>query len=195
MNDTGRERARGHIELICGSMFSGKTEELIRRVKRAQIAKQRVQVFSHGLDTRYSNGQVASHGGARWEAIPVKTTEEILGQVDSQATVIAIDEAQFFDWKIAEAANLLASRGARVIVAGLDMDFRGEPFGPIPLLMAQAELVEKLSAICVICGDAATRTQRLIDGSPAKYDDPVILVGAAEVYEPRCRAHHEVPRG
>ncbi|MBI3536188.1 MAG: thymidine kinase [Chloroflexi bacterium] len=195
MDEVTRERSRGHIELICGSMFSGKTEELIRRVKRAQIAKQNVQVFSHGLDTRYGNGQVASHGGARWEAIPVKSAEDILGQIDARVTVVAIDEAQFFDWKIAEAANQLAQNGVRVIVAGLDMDFRGEPFGPMPLLMAQAESVDKLSAICVVCGDAATRTQRLINGKPAKYDDPIILVGASEVYEPRCRAHHQVPRG
>ncbi|MBI4786358.1 MAG: thymidine kinase [Chloroflexi bacterium] len=189
-----RERARGHIELICGSMFSGKTEELIRRLKRAEIAKQRVQVFSHNLDTRYGESKVASHSGANWSAIPVQQAEQILERLDPGATVVAIDEAQFFDWKIAEIANALAERGVRVIVAGLDMDFRGEPFGPMPLLMANAEHVDKLSAICVVCGAPASRTQRLIDGAPAKYDDPIILVGANEVYEARCRHCHQVPR-
>jgi thymidine kinase len=195
MNDAARERerARGHIELICGSMFSGKTEELIRRLKRAEIARQRVQVFSHSLDTRYGESKVASHNGVDWQAIPVQRAEQILERLDPEATVVAIDEAQFFDWKIAELANLLADRGVRVIVAGLDVDFRGEPFGPMPLLMAQAEHVDKLSAICVVCGAPASRTQRLINGAPAKYDDPVILVGADEVYEARCRHCHQVP--
>ena len=188
-----RQRARGHIELVCGSMFSGKTEELIRRVKRAEIAKQRVQVFSHTLDTRYGESKVASHSGADWGAIPVQSADQILEKLDSQATVVAIDEAQFFDWKIAEVANQLADHGVRVIVAGLDTDFRGEPFGPMPLLMAQAEQVDKLSAICVVCGEPASRTQRLINDQPAKYDDPVILVGASEVYEARCRHCHQVP--
>lgn len=195
MNDVARERhpARGHIELVCGSMFSGKTEELIRRVKRAEIAKQRVQVFSHTLDTRYGESRVASHSGSDWQSIPIKSAEQILEKLDPQATVVAIDEAQFFDWKIAEVANQLADRGVRVIIAGLDTDFRGEPFGPMPLLMAQAEQVDKLSAICVVCGEPASRTQRLINGKPAKYDDPVILVGASEVYEARCRHCHQVP--
>lgn len=195
MNDGSRERerARGHIELICGSMFSGKTEELIRRVRRAEIAKQRVQVFSHSLDTRYGESKVASHNGMNWGALPVQTSEQILERLDPEATVVAIDEAQFFDWKIAEVANTLAQRGVRVIIAGLDLDFRGEPFGPMPLLMAQAEQVDKLSAICVVCGAPASRSQRLIDGKPAKYDDPVIRIGASEVYEARCRHCHEVP--
>ena len=195
MNDAvrERERARGHIELICGSMFSGKTEELIRRLRRAEIAKQRVQVFSHRLDTRYGESRVASHSGANWESLPAQNAEQILEQLDPVATVVAIDEAQFFDWKIAEVVNALAHRGIRVIVAGLDMDFRGEPFGPMPLLMAHAEQVDKLSAICVVCGAPASRTQRLINGAPARYDDPVILVGANEVYEARCRHCHQVP--
>ena len=195
MNDAvrERERARGHIELICGSMFSGKTEELIRRIRRAEIAKQRVQVFSHRLDTRYGESRVASHSGANWESLPVQNAEQILEQLDPEATVVAIDEAQFFDWKIAEVVNALAHHGIRVIVAGLDMDFRGEPFGPMPLLMAHAEQIDKLSAICVVCGAPASRTQRLINGAPARYDDPVILVGANEVYEARCRHCHQVP--
>ena len=195
MNDAvrERERARGHIELICGSMFSGKTEELIRRLRRAEIAKQRVQVFSHRLDTRYGESRVASHSGANWESIPAQSAEQILEQLSPDATVVAIDEAQFFDWKIAEVVNALAHRGIRVIVAGLDMDFRGEPFGPMPLLMAHAEQIDKLSAICVVCGAPASRTQRLINGAPARYDDPVILVGANEVYEARWRHCHRVP--
>ncbi len=195
MNDAARERerARGHIELICGSMFSGKTEELIRRLRRAEIAKQRIQVFSHKLDTRYGSDQLASHSGANWNAIPVQRAEQILEQLDPTATVVAIDEAQFFDDKITMVVGTLADRGIRVLIAGLDLDFRGEPFGPMPLLLAQAEQVDKLSAICVVCAAPASRTQRLINGSPARYDDPVILVGASEVYQARCRHCHQVP--
>ncbi len=188
-----RERARGHIELICGSMFSGKTEELIRRLRRAEIAKQRVQVFTHSLDVRYGSRQLASHSGANWSAIPVQSAAQVLELVDPTTTVVAIDEAQFFDANVTQVVDALADRGVRVIIAGLDTDFRGEPFGPMPLLLAQAEQVDKLSAICVVCGAPASRTQRLIDGAPAKYDDPVILVGASEVYEARCRHCHRVP--
>jgi thymidine kinase len=184
----------GWIEVICGCMFSGKSEELIRRVKRAQIAKQKVQVFHHSLDERYGQERVASHAGTFIEAIPVHDSAEMLRLLEPTTQVVAIDEVQFFDWSIADACNALADQGLRVIVAGLDMDFRGEPFGPIPLLLAQAELVDKLQAICVVCGAPATRTQRLIDGQPAHYDDPVILVGASEMYEARCRRCHQVPR-
>ncbi len=184
----------GWIELVCGSMFSGKTEELIRRVKRAQIARQDVQVFKPQLDDRYSAETVSSHNGLVLEAMAVSSAEELLTRVDPDTNVVAIDEVQFFDWQIARVAQVLANRGKRVIMAGLDMDFRGEPFGPMPLLMAQAEQVDKLNAICVVCGAPASRTQRLIDGEPASYDDPVILVGASEVYEARCRACHKVPK-
>lgn len=183
----------GWIEVICGSMFSGKTEELIRRVKRAQIAKQKVQVFKPSIDDRYSQADVTSHSGVQVVATPVSDASSILGLVDPDTEVVAIDEAQFFDWGIAEVCNTLADQGIRVIVAGLDMDFRGEPFGPVPVLMAQAELVDKLQAICVVCGAPASRTQRLINGKPASYHDPVIMVGASEVYEARCRVCHEVP--
>jgi len=182
----------GWVEVICGSMFSGKTEELIRRVRRAQIARQKVQVFKPGIDDRYQVEKVSSHNGMHWDAIPVDRAERILDLVDEDTTVVAIDEAQFFDWEIARVCETLADRGLRVIVAGLDMDFRGEPFGPMPLLMAQAEKVDKLQAICVVCGRPASRTQRLIDGRPASVDDPVILVGASEVYEARCRHCHQV---
>jgi thymidine kinase len=181
------------IEVICGSMFSGKTEELIRRVRRAQIAKQKVQVFKPVIDDRYGVEKITSHNGLYAEALPVTDADSILGLVDPDTTVVAIDEVQFFDWRISAVCAELADRGMRVIVAGLDMDFRGEPFGPMPLLMAEAERVDKLQAICVVCGRPASRTQRLIDGQPASYDDPVILVGASEVYEARCRRCHDVP--
>jgi len=175
-------------------MFSGKTEELIRRIQRAQIARQKVQVFQHALDLRYGEKRISSHSGASISATTVQRATEILDLVQPDTQVVAIDEAQFFDWSIAEVCTQLADRGLRVLVAGLDMDFRGEPFGPIPLLMAQAELVDKLQAICVVCGAPASRTQRLIDGKPAYYEDEVIMVGASEVYEARCRSCHCVPR-
>ncbi len=184
----------GWIEVICGSMFSGKSEELIRRVRRTEIAKQKIQVFKPKLDNRYAPQKVSSHNGVHWEANVVEEAADILTQVDEDTEVVAIDEAQFFDWSIAEVCNNLADRGMRVIVAGLDMDFRGEPFGPMPILISQAEHVDKLQAICVECGAPASRTQRLIDGQPADYHDPVIMVGAKEAYEARCRNCHQVPR-
>lgn len=184
----------GWIELICGSMFSGKTEELIRRVVRAQIAKQKVQVFKPAIDTRYKADKVSAHSGSYHNALTVETADDITDYIKEDTDVVAIDEVQFFDWSVADLCEWLADEGRRVILAGLDMDFRGEPFGPMPLLMAQAESVDKLQAICVVCGAPASRTQRLIDGRPANYDDPVIMVGASEVYEARCRAHHEVPQ-
>ncbi len=188
------EGSTGTIEVVCGSMFSGKTEELIRRIKRAQIARKRVQVFKPQIDTRYSSEEVASHDGVRAQAIPVATAAEIADLLQPDVEVVAIDEVQFFDAAIVDLCERLAGDGHRVIVAGLDQDFRGEPFGPIPALMAKAEAVDKLHAICVVCGAAASRTQRLIDGRPASYHDPIILVGAQEAYEARCRQHHEVPR-
>lgn len=183
----------GWIEVICGSMFSGKSEELIRRVRRAEIAKLKVQVFKPSIDDRYSSANVSSHSGYYCEAIPIQEANEILMQALPDTDVVAIDEVQFFDWSVADICAALADRGVRVIVAGLDQDFRGEPFGPMPLLMAEAEVVDKLQAICVVCGAPASRTQRLINGKPAAYSDPVILVGASEVYEARCRRCHQVP--
>ena len=183
----------GSIEVVCGSMFSGKTEELMRRLRRATIAKQRVQVFKPAVDTRYAAKAIASHNGLQVNAIPVQTSDEIRHLVDPDVGVIAIDEIQFFDDGVVALCDELAKMGHRVICAGLDMDFRGEPFGPIPQLLAIAEKVDKLQAICVVCGHAASRTQRLIEGKPACYEDPIVLVGASEVYEARCRAHHEVP--
>lgn len=173
-------------------MFSGKTEELIRRVRRAQIARQKVQVFKHSLDARYAQQEVASHNGMQLGAVPVEDTSRLRTLIEPDTTVVAIDEAQFFDRDVVALCENLANDGMRVIVAGLDMDFRGEPFGVMPMLMAQAERVDKLQAICVVCGGPASRTQRLINGQPAAYDDPVILVGADEVYEARCRGCHRV---
>ena len=189
----GHGQPPGSLEIVCGSMFSGKTEELIRRIKRALIARQHVQVFKPRLDNRYALEQVASHSGILHHAVPVENTAEIRAQLDTDATVIAIDEVQFFDQAIVDLCQELADDGIRVIVAGLDLDFRGEPFGPMPRLMAEAELVSKLQAICVVCGAPASRTQRLINGLPASYHDPIIMVGAQEVYEARCRHHHQVP--
>jgi len=194
-DDRGRavDDGRGRIEVICGSMFSGKSEELIRRVRRAEIARQRVAVFKPLLDDRYDRRQVASHDGARVEAVPVRESADILAQLPDGVTVAAIDEAQFLDAGIVDVAQALAGRGVRVIVAGLDMDFRGEPFGAMPRVMALAEAVDKLQAICMVCGAPASRTQRLVNGRPAAYTDPIILIGAQEAYEARCREHHDVP--
>jgi thymidine kinase len=182
----------GWIEVICGSMFSGKTEELIRRVRRSVIARQQVQVFKPILDDRYSTEKVSSHDGLHWDAVAVSAAPVIMELVKDGTDVVAIDEAQFFDEAIVGVCEQLAHQGKRVIITGLDMDFRGEPFGPMPMLMAQAEMVDKLQAICAVCGAAASRTQRLINGMPANYDDPQILVGANEVYQARCRRCHEV---
>lgn len=183
----------GSIEVITGSMFSGKTDELIRRLRRATIARQKVQVFKPVIDYRYGVEKVTSHAGSMYEAIPIQQAGDIQRRLDQDTTVVAVDEAQFFDGEIVSLVQELATRGMRVIVAGLDTDFRGEPFGPMPVLMAIAEKVDKLQAICMVCGEPATRTQRLVNGQPAGYHDPVVIVGAAEMYEARCRQHHEVP--
>jgi thymidine kinase len=183
----------GSIEVITGSMFCGKTDELIRRLRRATIARQKVQVFKPVIDTRYAVEKVTSHAGSEYDAQPVQKAAEILKLLAPETTVVGIDEAQFFDDEIVSITQTLADKGLRVIIAGLDTDFRGEPFGPMPILMAKAEVVDKLHAICMVCGEAASRTQRLVNGRPANYHDPVVIVGAAELYEARCRKHHEVP--
>lgn len=183
----------GSIEVICGCMFSGKTEELIRRVRRAIIARQKVQVFKPEIDQRYGSDQVKSHNGLGIAAVAVSAAEDILRLTEPDTTVVAIDEAQFFDAGLPRVVNRLADDGKRVICAGLDLDFRGEPFGPMPVLLAIAERVDKLTAICVVSGEPATRTQRIINGKPASYHDPIILVGATESYEARSRRYHEVP--
>jgi len=183
----------GWTEVICGSMFSGKTEELLRRLRRAAIARQNIQLFKPAIDNRYGVTTVASHDGAKWEAAVINDAAEILTSIKPGTTVIAIDEVQFFDNAIIDVCDQLAMQGKRVIVAGLDLDFRGEPFGPMPTLMAKAESVTKLHAICMICGGEASRTQRLIDGKPAYYEAPIVLIGASETYEARCRGCHETP--
>lgn len=184
----------GRVELICGSMFSGKTEELIRLLRRAQIAKQVVKVYKPAIDDRYDKTNVASHSGIGIEALPVAKAIDILDDVEDDVTVVGIDEVQFFDDGIIDVVRQLADSGRRVIMAGLDLDFRAEPFGVMPQLLCEAEYVRKLHAICMACGEEACRTQRLVNGEPAYYDDPIILVGADEAYEARCRSHHKVPR-
>jgi thymidine kinase len=192
---TGFQLTGGWIEVISGVMFSGKSEELIRRVRRAIIARKRVQVFKSHLDGRYTGiYAISSHDGRSAEAVPVDSSAQIAQCLDPIAQVIAIDEAQFLDDSIVDLTASLAARGRRVILAGTDTDFRGEPFGPMPQLMAVAEVVDKLHAICVLCGSPASRNQRLVEGRPARYDSPVIQVGGTESYEARCRACHQVPR-
>ncbi len=184
----------GWIEIIAGVMFAGKSEELIRRVRRAVIAKKRVQVFKSHLDDRYNVYSVTTHDGITVEAIPVSTALDIAQQIRPDVSVVAIDEVQFLDEGIVDLSASLASRGIRVILAGTDTDFRGEPFGAMPQLLAVAEIVDKLHAICVVCGEPACRNQRLLGGKPAPYDSPTIMVGGAESYEARCRHCHQVPR-
>jgi thymidine kinase len=185
----------GWVEVISGVMFSGKSEELLRRIRRALIARRRVQVFKSHLDDRYGGVfRVSSHDGSELEAHPVNTSKQVAELVRLDTQVVAVDEAQFLDVGIVPIANDLADRGVRVIVAGTDMDFRGEPFGPLPQLLAIAERIDKLHAICVVCGDLATRNQRLIDGEPAPAEGPTIQVGGSERYEARCRKCHQVPQ-
>ncbi|QFP77428.1 thymidine kinase [Deinococcus sp. AJ005] len=197
----------GHLEVIVGPMFSGKSEELIRRVTRSLIAKQNVLVFKPALDDRYHASAVASHAGRSVQALAVRGVADIRAHLSGEGRllgaepgaekpplpdVVGIDEVQFFDAEVVTLALELADAGVRVILAGLDLDFRAEPFGPMPQLLARAESVEKLTAICTVCGAPATRSQRLIGGQPARYDDAVVLVGAQESYEARCRVHHAV---
>ena len=185
----------GWVEVISGVMFAGKSEELIRRVRRAIIARRRVQVFKSHLDSRYTGlYSVSSHDGTELDASPVDSAAEIFRLVRPESQLVAIDEAQFLDPDIVPVAATLAQRGVRVILAGTDTDFRGEPFGAMGDLMAIAELVDKLQAICVVCGDPACRNQRLRNGKPARYDSPTIMVGGRESYEARCRHCHQVPR-
>lgn len=186
------EHSTGWIEVICGVMFSGKSEELIRRIKRADFAKQKVQVFKPDIDNRYTSGCINSHSGIAFKAISVKQDVNLLDHIDSDTKVVAVDEIQFFHEDMVKTLELIADRGIRVIVAGLELDFRGEPFGIMPKILCVAEYVDKLHSICVKCSAPATRTQRLINDEPAKYNDPVIMVGASDSYEPRCRLCHTV---
>ena len=187
-------RHAGGLEVVVGSMFSGKSEELIRRVKRAVIARRTVQVFKPAIDDRFGSELVRSHDGDSFVARPVRSSAEIVPLLSPETSVVGIDEVQFFDPGIVGVVRDLVADGRRVICAGLDLDFRGEPFGPVPTLLALAERVDKLEAICVVCGESATRTQRIVNGVPAYYDDPIIVIGAQEAYEARCRTCHTVPR-
>jgi len=185
----------GWIEVIAGVMFAGKSEELIRRVRRAAIARKQIQVFKSHLDARYAGlYSVTTHDGITVEAEPVDSSEQIVRAVRPGTEVVAVDEAQFLDEGIVTVAGDLADRGVRVILAGTDVDFRGLPFGPMPRLMCAAEVIDKLHAICVVCGGPATRNQRLVDGQPAPWNSPTIMVGGRESYEARCRHCHKVPR-
>ena len=185
----------GWIEVIAGVMFAGKSEELIRRVRRAAIARKQVQVFKSHLDARYAGlYSVTTHDGITVEAEPVDSSEQIVRAVRPDTEVVAVDEAQFLDESIVDGTVALAERGVRVILAGTDVAFRGLPFGPMPRLMCAAEVIDKLHAICVVCGGPATRNQRLVDGQPAPWNSPTIMVGGRESYEARCRHCHKVPR-
>jgi len=184
MRDEGLRAREGRIEVICGSMFSGKTEELIRRVKRAAFARQVIQAFKPRIDDRYDATRIVSHGEIAIDAVAVANSESLLARVDPTTQVVAVDEAQFFDRDIVSVADRLADQGRRVILAGLDQDYRARPFPPIPELMAIAEEVTKVRAVCAVCGRDACRSQRL----RPDLDATTVLVGGADKYEPRCRA-------
>ena len=179
--DVIRTPATGWIEVIVGSMFSGKSEELIRRLRRAQIARQRVQIFKPKIDTRYDNDDIVSHSEMRIQSVPVASSRELLERVEPDTEVVGIDEGQFFDLELPMICNTLADRGKRVIVAGLDQDYLGKPFEPMPQLLAIAEYITKTLAICMVCGNPANHTQRLIASEDR------VLLGAQGLYEARCR--------
>ena len=182
----------GWIEVICGCMFAGKTEELIRRINVLSYARKNILVFKPKIADRYSTTEIASHAGSKVPCIVISEAKEILNHVNYDTDVVAIDEVQFFDEDVVDICEYLADSGLRVMVAGLDKDFRGEPFGVLPDLLTRAEFVTKLTAVCAKCGAPATRTQRIINGKPASFNDPIVLVGAKEAYEPRCRHCHEI---
>lgn len=183
----------GWIEVISGCMFAGKTEELIRRINVLSYAKKNIIVFKPKIDNCYSDSEIVSHSGAKVPCLVVEKAQDILKKIEADTEVVAIDEVQFFDKDIVEVCEYLADKGIRVMVAGLDKDFRGESFGVMPELLTRAEFVTKLTAVCAKCGAPATRTQRLVNGKPAGFEDPIVMVGADESYEPRCRHCHQVP--
>jgi thymidine kinase len=185
----------GWIEIVCGPMFAGKSEELIRRIKRLEYAKRKMLIFKPDIDNRYSDSDIVSHSNAKVPSIVIKASSEILKHIRSDTEAIVVDEVQFLDHGIIDVVEVLANRGIRVIVGGLDLDFKGEPFPITAAIMAKAEFITKLTAVCVCCGAPATRTQRLIKGQIASYDDPVVVVGAKESYEPRCRHCHKIVKG
>lgn len=183
----------GQLEVICGCMFSGKTEELIRRLKRATYARQKVQIFKHSFDNRYDELSITTHYGLKLPTVPCREPGDIIRGLERGVQVVGIDEVQFYGELIVPAIEEILRQDVKVIVSGLDMDFRGQPFGAMPRLLTMAEQVDKLSAICSVCGEPATRTQRLLDGHPAPYDSEIVSVGSTEKYEARCRKCHAVP--
>ncbi len=185
---------KGMLEVICGSMFSGKSEELIRRLKRAEFAQKNLLVFKHSLDDRHTIEHVTAHSGSKIKAIPVEKPNIILELITEDIEIVGIDEIQFFDKQVINVVCQLIEKGIKVIIAGLDLDFKGIPFGPMPILMAIADSVTKLKAICIYCGNDAHFTQRLVNGKPAKYNDPIIVVGAEEQYQARCRNCHIIDK-
>jgi thymidine kinase len=184
----------GKITVVCGSMFAGKSEELIRLARRSLYAKKKVQVFKPALDKRYDDAMVVTHFGVRHEALPVASVKELKKRIEPNTQMVLIEEAQFFDPSLVDLVVELADGGREVVCAGLDQDFRRQPFGPMPQLLAVADEVLKLRAICVKCGAPASHTQRIVDGKPARQDEPVILIGATESYEARCRACYRLRR-
>ncbi|MEZ0327515.1 MAG: thymidine kinase [Fimbriimonas sp.] len=184
----------GKIIVITGSMFAGKSEELIRLARRSLYARKRVQVFKPVLDDRYDQTMVVTHMGVKHEALPVANVAELEKRIDKETDVILIEEAQFFDESIVQLAENLADEGKEIVLAGLDQDFRRQPFGPMPRLLAIADEVVKLRAICMKCGAPASHTYRMIDGKPASWNDPIVLIGATESYEARCRRCYQIKR-
>lgn len=187
----------GYIEMIVGPMFSGKSEDLIKNINTFIIAKKKVLIFKPKKDSRSGYTEIKSRNGKKIRAYPIKNSKEIYEIIEKQEekpTVVAIDEVQFFDEGLIEVSEKLADDGIKVLLAGLDMDFRGEPFPTVAKLMARAEIVNKLKAVCTICAQPATRSQRIIEGKPAHYDSPTIQVGDSDIYEARCRMHHYVPK-
>ena len=187
-------KRKGWIEVIAGPMFAGKSEELLRRIRRLDYAKQKYVVFKPAIDTRYAKTELVSHIKNKSRAIPIKKAKEITKHISYNTDVVIVDEAQFLDLELVDICEKLANEGRRVIIAGLDMDFRGETFDVMAQLLSKAEDVTKLTAICMKCGAPATRSQRIINGKPARYNDPIVVVGAEETYEPRCRHCHEIKK-
>lgn len=185
----------GQLTVVCGSMYAGKSEELIRRARRALYAKKKVQVFKPAIDSRYDEQMVVTHMGVTHQAIAVANVEDLCKQIDCDTDYVCIEEVQFFDPSIVEVVVDLADKGMEVVCAGLDQDFRRQPFGPMGQLLAVADEVVKLRAICIQCGRPASHTQRIIDGKPAGWNDPIVLIGATESYEARCRKCHKLLGG
>lgn len=188
------EQKQGMLEVICGSMFCGKSEELIRRLKRASIARKKVLAFKPSIDNRTSMEHLVSHDGSKIQAVPIEKAQNVLELTTQDVDVVGIDEVQFFDHAVILSVCELIDQGKRVIVAGLDLDFKRVPFGPMPTLLALADSITKLKAICITCGNDAQFSQRLVNGKPAKHDAPLVQVGGQETYQARCRACHEIDK-